>query len=233
MIIKMYKSNYNNKRIVSYNWTSKIYIGTSIIPVLRTDSMGVSAPFALAGIPVPWTGEIDHRKFRTIPRYPFDPLPVGGTWIFTGDLPPFTPLKILERSWNFGNNPYLGSNAHGLNFIKIGGIWIFTGGFCPPLAPLKILERSWNFGNNPYLVSNVHGLNFIKIWGIWIFKGGGSAPLYSMMDRYLSYGRYEASKSNPHPNSPPPNGNIRQDGNIGQDGNIRRDGNISGLWHDT
>ena len=48
----------------------------SLANVLAINRMGLELYEILAGIPVPWTGEIDHRKFRTIPRYPFDPLPV-------------------------------------------------------------------------------------------------------------------------------------------------------------
>ena len=36
-------------------------------------------------------------------------------------------LTILERSWNYGNLPYSVANTYWLNFIKIGGIWIFWG----------------------------------------------------------------------------------------------------------
>ena len=40
-------------------------------------------------------------------------------------------LSVIERSWNYGNMPYLVANTYGLNFIKIGGIWIFQGGEPP------------------------------------------------------------------------------------------------------
>ena len=37
-------------------------------------------------------------------------------------------LTMIERSWNYGNLPYLVANTYGLNFIKIGGIWTFHRG---------------------------------------------------------------------------------------------------------
>ena len=43
-------------------------------------------------------------------------------------------LTIIESIWNFGNVPYLVANAHGFNFIKIGGIWIFQGEQKTPLG---------------------------------------------------------------------------------------------------
>ena len=45
-----------------------------------------------------------------------------------GQKPPIRGLTIIERSWNYGNLPYLVANTYGLNFIKIGGISIFPGG---------------------------------------------------------------------------------------------------------
>ena len=34
-------------------------------------------------------------------------------------------LTIIEKSWSYGNLPYLMDNTYGLNVIKIGGNWIF------------------------------------------------------------------------------------------------------------
>ena len=54
---------------------------------------------------------------------------------FSGVLkPPIRGLIIIERSWNYGNPPYLAANPCGLNFIKIGCIWIFRGGRSPLLG---------------------------------------------------------------------------------------------------
>ena len=78
---------------------------------------------------------------------------------------------------NYGNLAYLVSSTYGLNFIKIGGIWIFPGGrslsaLKRPEGVLTIIENIWNYGNLAYLVANPYGLNVIKIGGIWIFQGG-------------------------------------------------------------
>ena len=94
-----------------------------------------------------------------------------------GSSAPLCPLSVFgpplspERSWKSGNLPYLLCNTYGLNFIKIGCIWIFMGVFCPPLRLLTINKRSWKSGSLPYLVCNTYGLNFIKIGHIWIFMG--------------------------------------------------------------
>ena len=37
-------------------------------------------------------------------------------------------LTVIEKSWNYGNLPYLVANTYGLNVIKIRGIWIFQCG---------------------------------------------------------------------------------------------------------
>ena len=50
------------------------------------------------------------------------------TMIILGFELPIRGLTIIERSWNSGNLLYLVANTYGLNFIKIGGIWIFKGG---------------------------------------------------------------------------------------------------------
>ena len=88
-------------------------------------------------------------------------------------------LTIIERSWNYENLPYLVANTYGLNFIKIGGIWIFLGGTSPlvgwdcmwPAMPIfelgwAILVKShvWKFGSDWLCLSRVI---------IWIFRGGG------------------------------------------------------------
>ena len=45
-----------------------------------------------------------------------------------GQKPPIVGLTIIQKSWNYGNQPYLAVNKYGINVIKIGGIWIFQGG---------------------------------------------------------------------------------------------------------
>ena len=47
-------------------------------------------------------------------------------------------LTIIESIWNYGNLAYLVANTHGLNVIKIGGIWIFQGGRIPLLGGLHV-----------------------------------------------------------------------------------------------
>ena len=44
-----------------------------------------------------------------------------------GQKPPIRGLTIIKRSCHYGNLPYLVANTYGLNFIKIGCIWIFSG----------------------------------------------------------------------------------------------------------
>ena len=73
-----------------------------------------------------------------------------------------------------GNLPYLVANTHGLNFIKIGGIWIFRVAEAPIRGFTKI--RGWKSGNLPYLVANTYGLNFIKIGGMSTFHSGQGEP---------------------------------------------------------
>ena len=48
-----------------------------------------------------------------------------------GQKPPIRGLTIIESSWNSGNLPYLVANTYGLNFIKMGGMWIFKGAEAP------------------------------------------------------------------------------------------------------
>ena len=84
-------------------------------------------------------------------------------------------LPIIGSIWKFGNLPYLVADTCGLNFIKIGVFFNFSGGGRSLLGGLTIIEISWNYGNLPYLVANTKGFNFIKIGGIWIFWGGGGA----------------------------------------------------------
>ena len=45
--------------------------------------------------------------------------------------PPGGGLTIIESIWKSGNLPFLVANTYGLNFIKIGGIWIFRGAEAP------------------------------------------------------------------------------------------------------
>ena len=45
--------------------------------------------------------------------------------------PPIREFTIIERSWNYGNLPYLVANTYRLDFIKIGGMGIFRGGRSP------------------------------------------------------------------------------------------------------
>ena len=40
-------------------------------------------------------------------------------------------FTVIEISWNSGNLPSLVANIYGLNFIKIGGTWIFRGAEAP------------------------------------------------------------------------------------------------------
>ena len=63
-------------------------------------------------------------------------LKIGGIWFFSGQKPPISGLTIIEKSWNYGNLPYLMANTYGLNFIKIG-IFEFSGGQKP------IFELGW------------------------------------------------------------------------------------------
>ena len=51
---------------------------------------------------------------------------------------PIRGLTIIEKSWNYGNLPYLVANTYGLNAIKIEGIWIFQGGRSPLLGGLHV-----------------------------------------------------------------------------------------------
>ena len=39
-----------------------------------------------------------------------------------GQKSPIRRFTIIEKSWNYGNLPYLVANTYGLNVIKIGGI---------------------------------------------------------------------------------------------------------------
>ena len=100
----------------------------------------------------------------------FNFIKIGGIWFFRWQKPPIRGLTITERTWNYGNLPYLVASTQGFNFIKIGGIWIFWGTETP-IRRLTLIEKCWNYGNLPYLVANTYGLNFIKIGGIWIFRG--------------------------------------------------------------
>ena len=81
-------------------------------------------------------------------------------------------LTILKRSWNSGDLPYLVANIYGLNFIKIGGIWIFCGrnpllgwgggDYIWPVMP--IFELGW-------AISQSHvWLGFVEIGGMSIFR---------------------------------------------------------------
>ena len=64
--------------------------------------------------------------------------------LYKGVKPLLWGLTIIERRWNSGNLPYSVSNTYGLNFIKIGGIWIFMGGFCPLYRlDFAFINRSW------------------------------------------------------------------------------------------
>ena len=58
--------------------------------------------------------------------------------------PPIRGLTIIERSWNSGNQPYLVANTYDLNFIKIGGIWIFRGAE-PPIRVAYNNRKKFKF----------------------------------------------------------------------------------------
>ena len=77
-----------------------------------------------------------------------------------GQKPPIRGLPIIERSWNYGNLPYLVANTYVLNFIKLRGIWIFQGVKTPPIGgymwpvipifelgwPIPVKSHVWKFG---------------------------------------------------------------------------------------
>ena len=81
-------------------------------------------------------------------------------------------LTIIEKSWNYGNLPYLVANTYGLNVIKIRGIWIFqgAGGQKPPIMgsymwpampifelgwAIPVQSHVWKFGSNWLSLSRV------------------------------------------------------------------------------
>ena len=93
--------------------------------------------------------------------------------------PPIRRLTIIKRSWYYGNKPYLVANTYGLNFIKIGGIWIprvgggkspILGGYMWPAMPIfklglaiPVKSHVWKFGLDWLSLSRVI---------TWIFQGG-------------------------------------------------------------
>ena len=84
---------------------------------------------------------------------------------------PIRWLTIIEKSRNYGNLPYLVVNAYGLNFIKIGGIWIFRGGRGVEKPPIRgvICDLWCPFSNSAELFqSKVMFENLVQIG--WAFQ---------------------------------------------------------------
>ena len=76
---------------------------------------------------------------------------------------PIRGLTKIERSWNYGNLPYFVANTHGLNFIKIGGIWIFWGEGGGQKPPIKGLHVTCN-GHLRTWPSYSSQKSCVKIW---------------------------------------------------------------------
>ena len=70
-------------------------------------------------------------------------------------------LTIIERSWNYGNLPYLVANTYRLYFIKLRGIWIFRGGGQKP--PIRGLHVTCNAHFRTWL-SYSSQKSCVKIW---------------------------------------------------------------------
>ena len=99
--------------------------------------------------------------------------------------------------------PCLVANTYGLNFIQIGGIWIFWGGSRNPLLGgymwpvMPIFELGWAI---PVKSCVKIWFGLVEIWGMWIFSGGISPPLGGRLhvtcDAHLrTYPGYSSQKS--------------------------------------
>ena len=101
-----------------------------------------------------------------------------------GQKPHIRELTTIERSWNYGNLPYLVANIYELNFIKIGGIWIFRrwgwgggetpyqGGYTWPAMP--IFEFGWAIPVKNHVWK--FGLDWLKS-KVCEFSGGKKTPI--------------------------------------------------------
>ena len=103
---------------------------------------------------------------------------IGGIWFFGGQKPPIKGLTIIERSWNYGNLPYLVANTYGFNFVQIRGIWIFQreetpirGGYIWPAKP--IFELGWAI---PVKSRVKIWFGLVEMGSMLIFRGA-EAPL--------------------------------------------------------
>ena len=92
----------------------------------------------------------------------------------------FGRLTINDRSWNYRKLPYLLANTYGLNFIKIGGIWISRGGGGqkPPIrGGLHLIcgahfRTRMNYSSQKLCVKIWFGL--VEIGGMLTFRGVGA-----------------------------------------------------------
>ena len=96
-----------------------------------------------------------------------------------GQKPLLGGLTTIEKSRKSGNLPYLVVNTYGLNFIKIGGIWIFRGAEAS-LEGLHLtcdahFRTRLSYSSQKSCVKIWFGL--VEIGGTCIFRGGGGRRL--------------------------------------------------------
>ena len=113
----------------------------------------------------------------------------SGVSDFSGSrIPLLGGFTIFERSWNYGNLPYLVANIYGLNFIKIGGIWIFRGGGGEAKPPIRggymwpvmpIFELGWAILVNSHVWK--FGLDWLSLSKVIVvtnnFPEGQKSPI--------------------------------------------------------
>ena len=126
---------------------------------------------------------LGRKRLRNTDIYGLNFNKIGGILFFRGNRSPLLEgLTIIERSWNYGNLPYLVANTHGFNFIKIGGIWIFPGGGGrnPILGGLHLIcdahfQTRMGYSSQKSCVKIWFGL--VEIGGMLILRVGGRRPL--------------------------------------------------------
>ena len=121
----------------------------------------------------------------------FNFIKIGGIWFFRGQKAPIRGLTIIERSWSYGNLPYLVANTQGFNLIKIGGIWFFRG-HKPPIKGLTIIGKKLKLCEFALFKGLIHRVSISSKSEVFEFSGGQKTPIRGA---YISWKKLKLWKS--------------------------------------